>query len=67
MCSSCALTRPVSYFLLSIVFMWSYGSMNLTELTLGLLRARVALGGPEIDVSTLLFKDLGIDTCLLLF
>ena len=41
--------------------------MNLTELTLGLLRARVALGGPEIDVSTLLFKDLGIDTCLLLF
>ena len=37
---------------------------NRTEFTLCLCRASVALGGPDIDVSTLLLKSLGIDPCL---
>ena len=47
--------------------MWSYGSTNWTGFTLGLRWTSVALGVPDIDVSTLFLKSLDIDTCLLLF
>ena len=64
MCSSCEFTMWVSSLVLSIGLMWSYGSENWTDFTLGLWRKRVALWGPELDVLTFLLKSLGLYQCL---
>ena len=49
---------------MSTVFMWSYGSTNQTELTLGLFLKNLSLGGADIDVSMFLLNSLGLDPFL---
>ena len=44
--------------------MWSYDPTKRTEFTLGLRRTRVALGGPENNLSKFLLKSLGLGTRL---
>ena len=44
----------------SIVFMWSYGSTNWTELTLGLCLINVALRDSDLEVSVFLLNYLGV-------
>ena len=47
-----------------ILLMSLYWSTKHTEFNLGLSHTHVDSGGPEIDVSMLLLKYLGLDTCL---
>ena len=48
MFSSFTLKNCLVSFLLSVVFMWSYGPTNRTEIALGIFLTNVALGGPDI-------------------
>ena len=60
----CSLCWCLGSLLLSIGLVWSYGSTNNNEFPLGLWRAILALGWPDIYVSTLLLDYLVLDLCL---
>ena len=66
-CSLFALARWVASLLLSIVLMWSYGSTKWTEFALCVWSTNMALEVPDLDLSILLLKSLGIDPCLWFF